>query len=51
MEKANKLASDMRKGTDRPRYAEAFAALAKGHSKTRNGVFGRKTPGPVKENQ
>lgn len=52
MEKANKLASDMRKGDPTATVTEeAFAALAKGHSENPGTAsLGGKLPGPVKEN-
>jgi peptidyl-prolyl cis-trans isomerase D len=52
MEKANKLASDMRKGDPTATVTEeAFAALAKGHSENpATAALGGKLSGPVKEN-
>lgn len=52
MEKANKLASDMRKGDPTATVTEeAFAALAKGHSENpATASLGGKLSGPVKEN-
>jgi peptidyl-prolyl cis-trans isomerase D len=52
MEKANQLASDMRKGDPTATVTEeAFAALAKGHSENpATAPSGGKLAGPVKEN-